>query len=107
MVLRHTPCPEGAMRQSHCTITRHDVHRLTLDRLTTHLRLPDHSRRCPAAVLLGVLLAAAARLCSIWAATRHLAAAPSDQTVRTALARSLPDRDELERRLNRALTADL
>jgi len=49
------------MRRSHCTITRHDVHRLVLDRLTTHLRLPDHSPRCPAAVVLHVVLAAAAR----------------------------------------------
>jgi hypothetical protein len=95
------------MRRTYSTITRHDIHRLVLDRLTTHLRLPDHSRRCPAAVVLQVVLAAAARLCSITAAARHLATAPSDQTVRTALVRGLPDRGELERRLNRALAADL
>jgi hypothetical protein len=95
------------MRRFHCTITRHDIHRLVLDRLTTHLRLPDRSRRCPAAVVLQVVLAAAARLCSIAAAVRQLATAPSDQTVRTALVGGLPDRDELERRLNRALAADL
>lgn len=95
------------MRRSHSTITRHDIHRLVLDRLTTHLRLPDRSRRCPTAVVLQVVLAAAARLCSIAAAVRHLATAPSDQTVRTALVDGLPDRDELERRLNRALAADL
>lgn len=95
------------MRRHYSTITRHDIHRHVLDRLTTHLRLPDHSRRCPAAVVLQVVLAAAARLCSIAAAARHLATAPSDQTVRTALADGLPDRDELERRLNRALAADL
>jgi hypothetical protein len=94
------------MRRSHSTITRHDVHRLVLDRLTTHLRLPDHRRRAPAAVVLQVVLAAAARLCSIAAAVRHLATAPSDQTVRTALAGGLPERWELERRLNRALAAD-
>lgn len=95
------------MRPSYSTITRYDVHRLVLDRLTTHLRLPDHSRRCPAAVVLQVVLAAAARLCSVSAAAARLAAAPSGQTVRTALAGGLPDRDELERRLNRALAADL
>src|SRR3954471_16945898 len=101
MVLRHTPCPEGAMRHHHCTVTRHDLHRLVLDRLTTHLRLPDRSPRCPAAVVLPAVLAAAARLCSITAAARQLATAPSDQTVRTALAGGLPGRWELERRLNR------
>lgn len=95
------------MRRTYSTITRHDVHRLVLDRLTTHLRLPDHSRWCSAAVVLQVVLAAAARLCSITAAARHPATAPSDQTVRTALAGGLPDRWELERRLNRALAADL
>jgi hypothetical protein len=95
------------MRQGHYTITRHDVHRHVLHRLTTHLRLPDHSRRCPAATVFQVVLVAAARLCSIFAAARRLATAPSDQTVRTALTDGLPERWELERRLNRALTADL
>lgn len=95
------------MRRDHSTLTRHDAHRLVLDRLPTHPRLPDHSRRCPAAVVLQVVLAAAARLCSIAAAVRQLATAPAGQTVRTAVAGGLPDRDELERRLNRALTADL
>src|SRR5690349_16061054 len=105
MALQQMPCPEGAMRQGHYPITRHDVHRYTLDRLTTHLRLPDHSPRCLAATVLQVVPAAAARLCSIAAAARRLATAPSDQTVRAALVRGLPDRDELERRLNRALVA--
>ena len=95
------------MRRTHTTITRYDVHRLTLARLTDHLRLPDHSRRCPAATVLRVVLAAAARLCSVTAAARQLATAPSDQTIRTALAGGLPERWELERRLNRALAADL
>ena len=95
------------MRQRHYTITRHDVHRYTLDRLTTYLRLPDHSRWCPAATVFQVVLAAAARLCSIAAAARRLATAPSDQTIRNALASGLPDREELERRINRAFAAGL
>ena len=37
-----------------------NVHRYTLDRLTTYLRLPDHSRWCPAATVFQVVLAAAA-----------------------------------------------
>lgn len=95
------------MRRHYSTITRHDVHRHVLDRLTTHLRLTDRSPRCPAAVVLQVVLAAAARLCSVTAAAARLATAPSAQTVRTALAGGLPERWELERRLNRALAADL
>lgn len=95
------------MRPCHTTITRDDVHRHVLHRLTTHLRLPDLSGRTSAAVVLQVVLAAAARLCSIFAAARRLATAPSDQTIRTALANGLTERWELERRWNRALTADL
>ena len=94
------------MRQRHYTITRHDVHRSTLDRLTTYLRLPDHSRRCPAATVFQVVRAAAARLCSIAAAAHRRATAPSDQTIRNALAGGLPERPELERRINRAFAAD-
>lgn len=33
------------MRQGQYTVTRHDVHRHVLHRLTTHLRLADHSPR--------------------------------------------------------------
>ena len=64
------------MRQGHYSVTRHDIHRHTLDRLTTHLRLPDHSRWCPATVVFQVVLAAPAH---------RLATAPPDQTIRTAL----------------------
>jgi hypothetical protein len=95
------------MRHPQYTVTRHDVHRHARHRLLTHLRLKDHSRRCPADVLLSVVLVAAARLCSLFAAVGRLASAPSHQTVRTALAHSLPGREEPERRLNRALVAGL
>jgi Transposase DDE domain len=94
------------MRHRQYTVTRDDVHRLAMHRLLTHLRLPAASRRCPPAVLLAVVLLAAARLTSLFAAAQRLAAA-SAETVRTALAGALPDREELERRLNRALAADL
>ena len=94
------------MRHTQYTLTRQDVHRLATDRLLTHLRLPQASRRCPPAVLLSVVLLAAARLTSVFAAAQRLAAA-SAETVRRALLASLPDHQELERRLNRALAADL
>jgi hypothetical protein len=94
------------MRQRQYTVTRRDVHRHALHRLSTHLRLPRTSRRCPPGVLLSVVLLAAARLSSLFAATRSLATA-SAETVRRALLAALPAREELERRLNRALAADL
>jgi len=62
------------MRHTQYTLTRQDVHRLATDRLLTHLRLPQASRRCPPAVLLSVVLLAAARLTSVFAAAQRLAA---------------------------------
>src|SRR5262245_7655557 len=107
MALHTEPPPGGAMRHRQYPITRHDVHRHAMCRLLTHLRLPQASRRCPPAVLLDVVLWAAARLTSLFAAALRLAAAPCPETVRKALLGSLPGPDELERRLNRALCAGL
>jgi Transposase DDE domain len=95
------------MRQRQYTVTRQDVHGRAMSLLTTHLRLPDFSRRCPAEAILSVVLLAAARLGSIFAAAGRLLAVPSAETIRQALAAALPDREALERRLNRALAADL
>jgi Transposase DDE domain len=95
------------MRHGQYTVTRQDVHQWARSRLTAHLRLPDFSRRCPAETVLAVVLLAAARLGSVFAAAGRLLAAPSAETVRKALAAALPKREELERRLNRALTAEL
>jgi Transposase DDE domain len=94
------------MRHRQYTVTRRDVHRLAMHRLLIGLRLPVISRRCPPAVLFSVVLLAAARLTSLFAAAARLAAA-SAETVRLALAGALPGQQELERRLNRALAADL
>src|SRR4051794_20903904 len=107
MALLPRPRPEGAMRQSQYPVTRQDVHGRVLSLLTAHLRLPDFSRRCPAEVVLSVVLLAAARLCSVFAAAGRLLAVPSAETIRQALTAALPDREELERRLNRAVAADL
>src|SRR5581483_292378 len=107
MALLPSPPPGGAMRQSQYTITSRDVHRHAMHRLLTHLRLPEDSRRCPPAAPLDVVLWAAARLTSLFAAALRLAQAPCPETVRKALLGSLPDPDELERRLNHALAADL
>src|SRR5262245_35813627 len=107
MALHTEPPPGGAMRHSQYTLSSRDAHRHAMHRLTTHLRLPEASRRCPPGVLLSVVLLAAARLTSLFAAALRLAQAPCPETVRKALLGSLPDPDELERRLNRALAADL
>ena len=57
--------------------------------------------------LLQVLLIAAARVVSLFAACRSLADAPTDQTIRNALAATLPEMIELERRLNLALVTHM
>ena len=89
------------------TITRSAVHRHACDLLRGCLRLEDYSPLCTARVLLHVLFAACARLCSLSAASLSLARAPSRETVRKGWLAWMPARDELLRRLDRALAADV
>src|SRR3954468_24374458 len=89
------------------TLTPDAVHAHAFALLRRHLRLTDFSPRCTAHMLLAVVFCACARLCSLFAAAKGLLAAPSPETVRKALLASLPEQDELERRLNRALLADV
>jgi len=75
--------------------------------LAKSLRLKYDGTKCTADTLLQILLIAAARVVSIFAACRDLADAPCDQTIRNALEASLPGVTELEQRLNRALATEL
>jgi putative transposase len=84
-------------------ITKAEVHAYAEDWLGTALRFEYQGYKCTTAVLLQILLIAAARVVSLFAVCRDLADAPSDQTVRNALAATLPEIIELERRLNLAL----
>jgi putative transposase len=67
------------------------------------LGLKDHGPKCTKSVLVNILFVAAARMCSVFAACRDLANAPSDQAVRDALFAGLPAIRVLEKRLNDAL----
>jgi hypothetical protein len=58
-------------------------------------------------VLVHVLFAARARLCSLFATCGRLRDAPCDESARPALFATLPGAAELQRRLNRARQADL
>jgi putative transposase len=89
------------------TLTPDAVYTHAAFRLRSHLRLTDCSPGCTASQLLLVVLTACARLCSLFAASARLLRAPGAETIRKALLGSLPDQGELERRLNRALAADL
>jgi putative transposase len=88
-------------------ITKDDVYSYANDWLSSALRLEYEGTKCTASILLQVLLIAAARVVSVFAACRDLADAPSDQTIRNALMASLPGITELERRLNRGLATKL
>ena len=75
--------------------------------LTQALKLNYVGTKCSTALVFQVLLLAAARVVSIFAICRGLTKGPSDQTIRNALAATLPEVQELERRLNRALATNL
>jgi putative transposase len=98
---------EGGLRPMQYTLTRAHVHHHARQLLQHHLRLHDYGVTCPAPTLLAIVFAACARLVSLCAAARTLRDAPSAETVRKALHDNLPEADELERRLNHALVADL
>src|SRR3990172_5573838 len=84
-------------------VTKDEVYGYAIHWLSCALRLEYEGTRCTASTLYQVLLIAAARVVSIFAACHDLADAPSDQTIRNALAATLPEIAELERRLNLAL----
>lgn len=88
-------------------ITKDEVYGYANHWLNLSLKLEYEGTKCTASTLLQILLIAAARTVSIFAACRDLADAPSDQTIRNALEASLPEIAELERRLNHALGTHL
>ena len=94
-------------RTSH-TISCREVHEWALNWLLASKLLKDHGWLCTATVVWSVVLRAAARMASIFAACRDLADAPSDQALFNALHDGLPKTLKvLERRLNEALTSHL
>lgn len=88
-------------------LTKDEVYGYANHWLGSALRLEYEGTKCTGSKVISVLLIAAARVVSIFAACRDLADAPSDQTIRDAIEESLPPIPELERRLNRALNTDL
>jgi hypothetical protein len=89
------------------TVTRGSVSQHASEILRGHLRLRDFSATCTVRVVLAVLFCACSRMCSITAACFALALAPSRETVRKAVLRDLTTRDEVLRRLNRALSCEV
>lgn len=94
-------------RKSH-SISSREVHQWTLNWLMQARLLKDHGWLCKASVVWNIVLRAAARTTSIFAACRDLADAPSEQALLNALDDGLPKTlPVLECRLNEALTGYL
>jgi hypothetical protein len=95
------------MLTPHSTLTASEVQDYAQRLLTRHLRLKDYSGTCTATVVYWVLLFAAATATTIAQTCRSLTRVPCDQTMYDALDATLPERIELQRRINRALAASL
>lgn len=93
--------------QTDYMVTKDEVYGYASHWLGSALKLEYEGTKCTASTILQILLIAASRVVSVFAVCRDLADAPCDQTIRDALAASLPEIAELERRLNRSLSADL
>src|SRR5436305_11843089 len=95
------------MRRYQYTIRSRAVHDHAAALCQKHLRLTDHGPKCTVTTILTILFYAASRLTSLAAACTQLLFAPSAQALDNALAATLPELVELQRRLNRALQGDL
>jgi hypothetical protein len=91
------------MRTEHTTLSGDLVQGYTQKLLSKQLKLKDHGPKVTASSVYAVILFAAATAATIAHACRSLLRAPSDQSVYDALNATLPDRVELQRRLNLAL----
>src|SRR5262245_19389214 len=106
MVLTQQAIPSRGLRPVYY-ITRAQVHHYARQLLSCCLRLRDYSAACTAAVMLNVLFADCSRLVSLACAALSLATAPSRETIRKAWLAQLSTREELLRRLNNCLAANL
>jgi hypothetical protein len=88
-------------------LTKDEVYGYANDWLSTALRLEHRGRKCTSSVLFSILLIAAARVVSVFAACRDLADAPSSRAVYDALLATLPQMRELQRPLNNSLCHNL
>ena len=94
--------------QTSHSITSDEVQSCVMSWLSKAVALPDHGWKCTAAVVWMLLIRAAARQQSIFAACRDLKDAPSDQAMLNALNDGLPKRPRvLERWLVAALQTKL
>ena len=89
------------------TISSREIHDHAAGILQEYVRLRDHGHKCCLSVLLSVLFFAASRRTSIHDACNRLRRAPTGQAVHDALTAMLPEVDQLQKRLNASLAAEL
>jgi len=94
-------------RKNDYVITKEDVHGYANDWLIHALKLDYQGRKCSGYVVVQILLLAASRVVSVFAACRDLADAPTHTTIFNALHATLPEVQKLERRLNLALVTKI
>lgn len=87
-------------------ITKSEVQQLAEHWLSSAFGWRYEGTKCTASVIYRVLLLAASRVVSVFAACRSLADAPCGQTIRDVVRELLPPMAELERRANRALVSE-
>ena len=78
--------------QTNYIATKRDAYRLAEHRLQKALKFDYKGTKCDGRTILRVLLVAASRIVSIYAACRDLRKGPTDQTIRNALAATMPIR---------------
>ena len=94
--------------QGSLTVTDRQVQALAEEWLSESLVLKAGGWKCTTQVIWQIVMLAAARMISLFAACRDLASAPSDERVRSVLKASLPKRPlTLEKRLEQALCGHL
>ena len=91
----------------YASISTKEVHDYAESLIRRFVKVRDFSKQCTSSVIITLLLYAAARVTSLSDACARLAGAPSDETLRQALLATLPSWQQLQRRLNAALTGDL
>lgn len=90
-----------------CIISKSQVHQWAEGWLSDAFKWRYEGTKCTASVIYQVLMLAASRVVSIFAACRDLADAPCGQTIRDVLGLLLPPMAALERRANEALVSQL
>jgi len=91
-------------RKKTVRVDARQVHAHAREWIEDKLGIEGRGRKCTTRTIISILLVAASRISSLYAACRDISGAPSDQALRDALFETLPEISQLEQRINDALT---